>query len=188
MPVRGIDAADLPAMPHLLLVNHCSYLDALVLCAVLPPGAGYCFAAKRELVGQSLIHRFLRALGTLFVERFDVARSVEDVDEIVAALQGGRRVVLFPEGTFSRESGLKPFRMGAFVAAVRAGVPALTGGLRGTREVLRDRSWMPQRGRMTFALGPVLTPTGEDWAATVRLRDAARLEILRLCGEHDLER
>ncbi len=188
MPVGKIDAGALPAMPHLLLVNHCSYLDALVLCAALPPGGGYCFAAKREFVGQPVIHSFLRALGTLFVERFDVTRSIEDVAEIVVALQAGRRVVLFPEGTFSREAGLKPFRMGAFVVAVRAGVPVLTGGLRGTREVLRDRSWQPRLGRISFALGSLLAPAGGDWAATVRLRDAARLEMLRLCGEHDLQR
>ncbi|HNM64986.1 MAG TPA: AMP-binding protein [Accumulibacter sp.] len=188
MPVGRIDRADLPATPHLLLVNHCSYLDALVLCAALPPAAGYCFAAKRELLRQPMMHAFLRALGTLFVERFDVARSVEDVEDIVIALGRGQRVILFPEGTFSREAGLKPLRMGAFVAAARAGVPVLTGGLRGTREVLRDGSWLPRLGRMKLALGAVLAPAGADWAATVRLRDAARREILRLCGEHDLER
>jgi len=108
MPVGRIDRADLPATPHLLLVNHCSYLDALVLCAALPPAAGYCFAAKRELLRQPMMHAFLRALGTLFVERFDVARSVEDVEDIVIALRRGQRVILFPEGTFSREAGLKP--------------------------------------------------------------------------------
>jgi 1-acyl-sn-glycerol-3-phosphate acyltransferase len=178
----------LPQGPHLLLVNHCSYFDALVLCTALPPRAAYSFVAKREFVEQALIHAFLRALGTLFVERFDASRSVEDVEEIVAALGHGQNVVIFPEGTFSREAGLKPLRMGAFVAAARAGVPVLVSGLRGTRAVLRDRTWLPRRGAITFELGPLLAPAGSDWVAAVRLRDATRQAMLRLCGEHDLER
>jgi 1-acyl-sn-glycerol-3-phosphate acyltransferase len=188
MPVPVIAAGDLPAVPHLLLVNHCSYFDALVLCASLPPSTAYSFVAKREFVEQRVIHAFLRALGTLFVERFEASRSVEDVDDIVAALGRGQKVVIFPEGTFSREAGLKPFRMGAFVASARAGVPVLVGGLRGTRAVLRDRTWMPRRGEVSFALGSLLDPMGDDWAAAVRLRDSTRQEMLRLCGEHDLDR
>ena len=135
-----------------------------------------------------MIHAFLRALGTLFVERFEAARSLEDVDAIVAALGRGEKVVIFPEGTFSREAGLKPFRMGAFVAAVRAGVPVLISALRGTRAVLRDRTWMPRHGQLRFEFGPLLSPDGSDWAAAVRLRERTRPEMLRLCGEHDLER
>ena len=188
MAIPSARAGDLPKLPHLLLVNHCSYLDSLVLGAVLPPGCAYAFVAKREFVEQPLVHAFLRALGTLFVERFDAARSQEDVEAIVAALARGRKVVVFPEGTFSREAGLKPFRMGAFVAAARAGVPVLVGGLRGTRAVLRDQTWMPRRGQVAFEIGPLLAPDGDDWGAAVRLRDATRRAMLQFCGEHDLER
>lgn len=182
------DGSPLPSKSHLLLVNHCSYLDGLVLCAVLPPDRRYRFVAKREFVDQPWVHRFLRALGTLFVERFAATKGAEDVAEIVAALQRGEKFVLFPEGTFSREAGLKPFRMGAFVAAVRAGVPVVAAGLQGTRQVLRDRSWLPRYGKIGFTLGPLLNPTGDDWRAAIALRDEARREMLRLSGEHDLDR
>jgi 1-acyl-sn-glycerol-3-phosphate acyltransferase len=111
-----------------------------------------------------------------------------DVEEIVAALRRGKKLVIFPEGTFSREAGLKPFRMGAFVAAARAGVPMTVTGVRGTRLVLRDRTWMPRFGQMRFEVGKSFRPDGNDWAAAVRLRDATRTEMLSLCGEHDLAR
>ena len=186
LETRGVDA--LPTLPHLLLVNHCSYVDALALCAALPPNRAYCFVAKREFVEQPVLHAFLGALGTLFVERFSAARSAEDVDEIVAALRRGQNLVIFPEGTFSREAGLKPFRMGAFVAAARAGTPVLVSGLCGSRAILRDQTWMPRRGRLKLAVGTLLVPPGDGWAAAVGLRDSARKEMLRLCGEHDLER
>jgi 1-acyl-sn-glycerol-3-phosphate acyltransferase len=174
----------LPECPHVLAVNHASYLDSLILAALLPPR--YTFIAKRELVGQWVPRLFLRGLGTIFVERFDAARSAEDVEEMIAALRCGQSLAVFPEGTFSRESGLKPFRMGAFVAAARAAAPVVVAGLRGTRLMLRAGTWLPRHGCPEFALGAELRADGADWAAAVRLRDAVRAEMLRLSGEYDL--
>ena len=174
----------LPETPHVLAVNHASYLDSLVLGALLPPR--YVFIAKRELVGQWVPRLFLRGLGTIFVERFEAARSAADVEEMIAALGRGESLAVFPEGTFSRESGLKPFRMGAFVAATRAAVPVAVAGLRGTRVMLRAGTWLPRHGCPAFELGAVLRAEGSDWAASVRLREAVRSEMLRLSGEHDL--
>lgn len=189
-----------PASPHIVLVNHSSYVDALVLIAALPAkteagGAdkahvsdGYVFVAKREFVTQRFMSALLRGLGTLFVERAAAAQSAEDVDQIVAALKRGENPVIFPEGTFTREAGLRPFRMGAFVAATRAATPVQVCALRGTRSVLRDETWMPRRAPLALEIGPLLHADGDDWAAAVRLRDQVRTQMLPLCGEHDLGR
>jgi 1-acyl-sn-glycerol-3-phosphate acyltransferase len=186
MPVRAKGLERLPAAPHLLLVNHTSYLDVIVLYAALPPRCGYVFVAKRELARQPFLRACLRGLGTLFVERHEAAKGAQDVDEIVAALKAGARLAIFPEGTFSREAGLKPFRMGAFVAAARAGVPVAVAALRGVRAILRDQTWRPRHGRPEFEVGAVLQADGADWAAAVRLREAVRARMLQLSGEHDL--
>jgi acyl carrier protein len=186
MPVRANGLDRLPGAPHLLLVNHTSYFDMIALYAVLPPARGYAFVAKRELVRQPFLHACLRGLGTLFVERYEAAKSAEDVAEMAARLQEGGSLAIFPEGTFSREAGLKPFRMGAFVAAARAGVPVAVAGLRGIRAILRDKTWQPRHGRPELEVGAVLQAGGTDWADAVRLREAVRAEMLRLSGEHDL--
>ncbi|MBI4989652.1 MAG: AMP-binding protein [Rhodocyclales bacterium] len=186
MPLRRSGMERLPATPHLLLANHTSYFDLIALYAALPPDRAYAFVAKRELVRQPLIHACLRGLGTLFVERYEAAKSAEDVGEIAAKLGQGGSLVIFPEGTFSREAGLKPFRMGAFVAATRAGVPVVVAGLRGIRAILRDKTWQPRHGKPEFEVGAVLRAEGADWASAARLRDAARAEMLKLTGEHDL--
>jgi 1-acyl-sn-glycerol-3-phosphate acyltransferase len=172
--------------PELLLVNHGSYLDALLLCASLPPR--FVFVAKRELAENALMRAFLQGMGTLFVERFSAAKSAEDVKEIIAALRRGEDLIIFPEGTFSRESGLKAFHLGAFIAAARAGVPLRVCALRGTRDVLRDQSSMPRFGKMSLTVGDQFAPDGNDWAAAIRLREATRTHMLHLCGEHDLSR
>jgi acyl carrier protein len=186
LPVSASGLDRLPAKAHVLVVNHASYLDAVILVALLPPRLGYVFAAKREFVGHWLPRLFFRGIGAMFVERFDARQGVEDVDAIIGALRQGESVVVFPEGTFSREAGLRPFRMGAFVASARADVPVVPAGLCGVRAVLRDRTWLPRRGAIRFEIGTVLAPAGDDWATAVHLRDGARAAILRHCGEPDL--
>ena len=185
-PWQAIHLSHLPAREHVLAVNHGSYLDALYIIAALPPELAYRFVAKREFTGRRVPRLFLQGIGCLFVERFDARRGVEDVDAMVEALTRGDRLVVFPEGTFSRESGLGPFRTGAFVAAARAGAPVAVAGLRGVRAVLREGTWLPRRGSVAFEVGATLPPTGDDWAAAMRLRDGVRAELLRLCCEPDL--
>jgi len=93
----------------------------------------------------------------------------------------------FPEGTFTPRAGLRAFRLGAFQLASRTGQAVSPIALAGTRQCLRDQSWLPRRGavRVTFA-APIM-PLGDRWAEVLRLRDAARAAILRDCGEPDLE-
>jgi 1-acyl-sn-glycerol-3-phosphate acyltransferase len=81
---------------------------------------------------------------------------------------------------------LLPFRMGAFVVAAEAGVPIVPVSIHGTRSILRADHWFPRRGVITITISKPNVPDGKDWAAAIRLRDAARAEMLRLCGETDL--
>lgn len=187
LPLHARGLERLPARPHLLVVPHASYLDALVLTALLPVPPGYTFVAKQELATAPGLGWLLRRLGTLFVARDDLGQVAADVATQTAVLARGERLVVFAEGTFCRESGLRPFRMGAFVAAARAGVPVTVAALAGTREVLRDETWRPRRGTMRLTVGATLYCGGNDWAAAARLRDAARDALLRELDEPDLE-
>ncbi|HJV88555.1 MAG TPA: AMP-binding protein [Noviherbaspirillum sp.] len=183
VPLSATGLGDLPRQPHVLLVNHASYLDGIVLSALLPASPGYAFAAKREFTRQAVMRRLLRGLGSIFVERDDPRRGMEDVELIAAALRRGENVIVFPEGTFSREAGLKPFHAGAFVAAARAGAPLVVGGLRGTRIALRGDTWWPRRSSIEFKLGPVLPPPGPAWTDAMHASTDARTAMAALCGE-----
>ncbi len=185
LAVSGLD--NLPRDQTCVLVaNHASYLDAVALTAALPARFG--FVAKRELAGRLVSKVLLGRLGTEFVERFDVQRGVEDFDRMAETVQKGRSLLVFPEGTFSRAPGLRRFRMGAFVAAVRGEAPVVPITIRGTRSMLRGDEWFPRPGRVSVIISPPLRPQGADWNEAVLLRDATRAEILRHCGEPDLIR
>jgi acyl carrier protein len=183
--VRG--AEQIPAGPAVLAVNHTSYLDAVVLVAVLGPRA-YAFAAKREFEANPLMRLLLKGFGAIFVERFDVQKSAEHADVLVDAVRAGASLVVFPEGTLTRNTGLMAFRAGAFQVAAQAGVPVVPIALRGVRSVLRDGTWYARRAPVAVTLSAPIAPEGVDWSAAVRLRDRVRAEILKHCGEPDLER
>jgi acyl carrier protein len=182
--VRGRE--NLPASAAIVVAaNHTSYLDGAVLMAALG-WRNYAFVAKRELAANPLTRVFLRGIGVEFVERFDVAKSAEHADELVAAARRGRSLIVFPEGTLQRHTGLMPFRAGAFQAAAQAGIPVVPAALRGVRSVLRDGRWYPRRAPVSLTFGAPVVPDGADWGAAVRLRDRVRADILRHCGEPDL--
>ena len=171
--------------PLVLVANHASYLDGIVLAAALPY-RHWRFVAKRELERGFIARVFLRRIGCEFVERFDFRQGVADAGRIAAAIAAGHAPVFFAEGTFTRVPGLLPFRMGAFVVAAQTGIPVLPVALAGTRDLLRDGTWLPRRSAVSLTIGIPIAPAGSDWPAAVQLRAAARRVIAAHCGEPDL--
>lgn len=182
LQVRGLE--HLPPDPCVLVSNHASYLDGLVLVAALP--RPYAFVAKRELGEQRIAGPYLRRLGAEFVERFDVKRSVEDANRMADAVRRGVSLLVFPEGTFVERPGLLPFHLGAFLAAASARVPVVPVAIRGTRELLGAGHWWPRRAALAVEIGAPIecdAAGGESIVLAVRLRDRARAAIEAACGE-----
>ena len=186
VPPKVDGLRNLPAKGAVLVCNHASYLDPLVMATVLPGEP--VFVAKRELEPQFFAGSLLRGLGVLFVERHAPEAGVADTQEILALAKARRLLVLYPEGTFGRGAGLLPFRLGAFVVAAEAGLPVVPATIRGTRSILRDSDWFPRRGRVELEIGPAIEPPGQGFDAALELRKAARAWILAHCGEPDAER
>ena len=82
--------------------------------------------------------------------------------------------------------GLLPFRMGAFLTAVQAGIPAVPVTISGTRNKMRGVSWFPRRGPVSVTISKPIGPDGDDWEAAIRLREKVRDEILLHVVEPDL--
>ncbi|MGR4870663.1 AMP-binding protein [Variovorax sp. LARHSF232] len=166
-----------------VVANHASYLDGITLVAALP--RHFRFVAKRALQEQFIPRVYLRGLGAIFVDRDDSQRGAEDVARVTRGVCAGTAMLFFPEGTFRRVPGLLPFHAGAFSAAAQAGVPVVPVTIRGTRSVLRDGQWFPRRVPIDVMVSAPIRPDGDDWSASIRLRDAVRAEILNRCAEPD---
>lgn len=162
--VRGAENLPPQSEPVIVVVNHMSYLDGLALSGLL--GRPLRFVAKGELAGAPLVGAALQRLGTQFVERFDRTLGAEDAERLAAQVTDGT-TVYFPEGTFTRQAGLLPFRLGAFAAAVQTAVPIVPIALRGTRPMLRGDDFFPRPGRIDITIGTPLTsdPNSDPWHA-----------------------
>ena len=188
-PVRATGLEHVPRSgPVVLVVNHASYLDAIVLAAMLPRPLAV--LAKRELRERWITRVPLQRLGCAFVERFDVRASVQDAGCVEALLRDGQPLGVYPEGTFGATPGLAPFHLGAFLAAARTHAPVVPVAVSGTRAMLRAGSWRPRRGEVGFAVGAPLRGAdgpSDPFARAIVLRDAARAHIAAHCGEPDLQ-
>jgi len=167
-----------------LICNHASYLDGVLLIAMVP--GPFSFVAKKELEKNFISRIFLQRIGSIFVERFDSLRGASDAKQLQQQVQLGRPVFVFPEGTFSRITGLRSFRMGAFTTAVEAKTAIIPLTLRGTRAILGAATWYPRRGAVNVTISAPIHPEGTGWDEAIRLRDQARAVILHHCGEPDL--
>ena len=103
----------------LLVCNHLSYLDVIVLSSILP----CVFVAKRDISAWPLFGWLARAAGTIFVDRKRRLSSPAVVERTRDAISGGSVVVLFPEGTSSDGSTVLPFKSALVEAAAQLRCP-----------------------------------------------------------------
>lgn len=175
----------LPAGQCVVVANHASYLDGVVMTAALPPR--FAFVIKREMSRVPLAALLLRRLGSQFVERFNRNQGAADARRLMRNAASGHSLVFFPEGTFSLQPGLLKFHTGAFVTAARTGCPVVPAIIRGTRKALAPKTICPQPARIEVEiLPPVPIHEGIDEHTALTLRNSARNAILQHLQEPDL--
>jgi 1-acyl-sn-glycerol-3-phosphate acyltransferase len=183
LPVQGSDR--IPEGQCVIVANHASYLDGLVMMAALPPRFG--FVIKREMSRVPLANLLLRRIGSHFVERFNRHRGATDARRLMRTVSDGHSLVFFPEGTFAPQPGLLKFHTGAFAIAARAGCPVVPAVVRGTRHALPPKNPLPQPSAIEIEiLEPIVAVALTPDDAAVELRDRAREAILSELDEPDL--
>jgi 1-acyl-sn-glycerol-3-phosphate acyltransferase len=130
--------------PVVYAPNHQSHLDILTLLGHLPGATR--FAAKQELWRHPIVGGVLDTLGMIPIDREASASSIEVLNQ---AAKEASSIVIFPEGTRSRDGRLREFKKGAFVLAIATGLPIVPVCCVGTRRL------MPRGSRLTVVPGPV---------------------------------
>jgi 1-acyl-sn-glycerol-3-phosphate acyltransferase len=183
LSVQGLER--LPREPHILLLNHTSFLDAIALTALLPVRPGYAFIARQQYRRQSVLCPVLKALGLVLLRDEGTARGHANVSLMRLAMRRGSNLIVFPEGRIVRQEGLGRFHSGAFITAAAEHAPIVVAGIHGARDALPLGSWLPRRCAIELRIGPVLRAEGKDAAALSRLSDAAHRAMEPLTGETD---
>ncbi len=163
--VRGTPPAD-PRRPYVVVANHESYADVFLISK---------FPWEMKWLSKDTIFK-LPCLGWMMQMAGDIKLTRGNRDSAVQALVECRdrlskrvSVMVFPEGTRSRDGVMLPFKDGAFRMAIKAGVPVLPIAVAGTRHAMAKGSFRFRRAR---ALAMVLDPVSTEG---LTLRDAAML-------------
>jgi 1-acyl-sn-glycerol-3-phosphate acyltransferase len=115
-----------PGTPCLLVANHLSYVDVVLLAASLPCA----FVSKAEVARWPVLGPLARSMGTLFVDR-SRKRGLSGVAAAMRArLAAGETLVLFPEGTSTAGGGVTSFRSSLLEPAAELGLPVRYAALR----------------------------------------------------------
>ncbi len=185
--VQGLEG--IPAGAFVYACNHQSLLDTLLLASTLPGDVKW--AVKSSLTAIPFLGWHLWLAGHVRVERGVGRReAVETVERFAGVLRRGKPLLVFPEGTRSRDGRIGPFKKGPFYAAVRAGVPVVPVALHGTGALMekgagnmasgsgagREVSCVPVR------VGAPLIPLGSGTEAdrAADLRDRAHAAVVEM--------
>ncbi|HEX9793989.1 MAG TPA: lysophospholipid acyltransferase family protein, partial [Planctomycetota bacterium] len=103
----------------------------------------------------------------------------------IRRLEQGTSLVIFPEGTFDGPPGLLPFRRGAFLMAVHAGVPVVPAVIRGSRRLFGEGQRLLRPGAIDIEVFAPLVPGGDHRHAVQVLTEESRRVVLARCGEPD---
>jgi 1-acyl-sn-glycerol-3-phosphate acyltransferase len=182
--VHAIGLENLPAESCVVVANHASYIDGVLLKGYLP--ARFSFVIKGEMRDIPVAHFLLRRAGAKFVERNKHAGSARDARQIVKAALGGESLAFFPEGTFRKEPGVDRFRPGAFVAAVRGDMAVVPVAISGTRDMLPAGRLLPRPVAIRFEVLPAIRPGDPEHGNSRALAETARQRILAVLDEPDL--
>lgn len=177
------NSALLPNTPCVVVANHASYFDGMVMTAVLP--ARFQYVVKREMEAVPFAGYLLRRIGTKFVERFNHRDTARDTRQIMKAARNKESIVFFPEGTFAADPGLKRFHSGAFKIAAQGDLPVVPTVIQGTRAILPAHVWLARPGRITVEFRPP-EQIGTTAECANTLRDRCRNSILEGLDEPDL--
>ncbi|MEO8524902.1 MAG: lysophospholipid acyltransferase family protein [Caldimonas sp.] len=111
----------------LLTANHVSWLDIMVVHAVVPQAR---FVSKADVKAWPLVSRLIDSAGTLYLERERKRDALRVVHDMAEALRSGQTVAIFPEGTTSTGHGLLPFHANLLQAAIATTTPVQPVALR----------------------------------------------------------
>lgn len=148
--ISGIDGLD-RSRPYIFAANHQSQFDIVVLQGYL--GFDFRWLAKQELFNIPVFGQAMRRAGYVPVDRSHGRQALKSLDEAARRIAAGTSVIIFPEGTRSRDGNMLPFKPGAMVLAIKAGVPLVPVAITGTHAILPKGKLLSRPGRVTIRAG-----------------------------------
>ena len=154
--VRGREHLD-PAQSYVIVSNHQSQFDIFALYGWL--GVPFRWVMKAELRKVPFLGAACFHMGHVFIDRSNKAAAWASIEAARERVRGGVCILFFPEGTRSNDGRLLPFKNGAFRFALDIGLPVLPVTLKGTKDILPNRTLCLFPGRAEIVFHEPIHPT-----------------------------
>ncbi len=165
--------------PHVFVSNHLSYLDIPVLFSAIP--SNLYFIAKKEIKWVPFIGQYMMATGMLFVNRDNKHKAIISLKRAAQLVSKGKSVLMFPEGTRSRDGKTNAFKKGPFHLAKEAKVSVIPVAIQGTENVLGPDTGRIRPGTVNVFIGEPIHP--EEFSDIRLLVSTAKERVDLLSGQ-----
>lgn len=172
---RGLENIDV-RKPYVFMSNHVSHADSPALASVLPHPLHWVF--KKELSKIPVFGWVLLACGQIMVDRADPEGSRAALEKALTGLSGNNSVMIYPEGTRSRDGKLQPLKRGGFRMALQSGLPIVPVRVSGTREIVAADSLRIRPGNVLVEVFPPIATAGMGMADLPELMKRVREAML----------
>jgi 1-acyl-sn-glycerol-3-phosphate acyltransferase len=170
-----------PGRPYVFMPNHASMVDIWVVFVAIP--ASFRFIAKKQLAQIPLFGWAMAAGRFIFIDRQNAASARRSMEEAARRIRGGQSVVIFPEGTRTRDGRLLPFKKGGFHLAMDSGADIVPVAIRGSREVMPRGAALIKAGTVTLEVGEPIPTAGLKSADRDALIKKVRGRVAEMLGE-----
>ena len=143
--VGGLEHLDRET-PYIYMSNHQGSYDIFALLSCLP--VQFRWIAKRELFAIPILGWAMGAANYISIDRSGRRKALEIIERAASKIKGGVSVVIFPEGTRSRDGSIQPFKRGGFTLALKSGVPIIPITINGSRDVMPRDSMRVRPGEI----------------------------------------
>jgi len=175
---HGIEKVDW-SKPHVLVSNHISGYDVFAIAGVMP--GPFAFVAKKELERIPVFGMSWKAAGHISIDRSDRQKAIESLRRAGEQMRReGTTVIIFPEGTRSRTGELQPFKKGAFVLAMDAGVSIVPVVVRGSDEIQKPGALRIVPRTIHLYFGRPVDPAEYDAGGAEGLMSGIRAAMLAM--------
>ena len=172
-----------PGRPYVFMPNHASMVDIWAVFVAIP--ATFRFIAKKQLSRIPLFGWAMAAGRFIFIDRQNAASARRTVAEAARRIRSGQSVVIFPEGTRTRDGRLLPFKKGGFHLAMDSGVDIVPVAIKGSREIMPRGATLIRAGTVTVEVGEPIPTAGLKNGDRDALIAKVRGRVAEMLGEAD---
>ena len=169
------------SVPHIFVMNHQSMLD--IACAFASIPVNLRFVAKNVLKFVPFLGWFMWLTGMIFVDRSRGTQAVRSFAKAAVKIREGASIIVFPEGTRSRDGSILPFKRGPFALALQAGVAIVPVAIEGSGQVLGAGGFRLAPGLVRLRIGQPIATAGRAAHERDQLRREVRLALIDLHRE-----